>query len=623
LAIPCIALGFQFSFLASYVVRSGPTKGDPSAEIYVFESIGSVIASLVLSLVLIKWMSNLTCLIILMTAIFLLIGLLNRQKTALVAGVFFFIVVLTPIPYRIESTFETWFWRSHGPEMNVIDWRHSRFGELAVIDWAGEKTLYKNGIKQTTLPDPLGTEPLAALIMSQQPAAREVLLIGGGLGGLAPALSEFPNTNVTYLELDDVEYRLALSHLDSAEIARWKKNNLQVLHQDGRRFLRETRQKFDLIVINQGRPTSAATNRYYTLEFFRLAKVHLKPDGVLAISNFPSSAEYLADELLKMNVALYRSLQQEFAQILVVPGEFALYFASPSKILTTDTRVMAQRYIASGVQFNYFFPQMFTQYFMPERLAFVERAIHDSPYRLLNKDFEPVSYFFDFAIWNKLIRGQSRFFTGLAQLKFRTLLIPIGLAGILWLVSGLFFRGKTFRRQFGLLLAIALIGFAGIVFDVLLILAFQTIFGYIYEWIGAALAAFMLGLALASWVINHHLHRFSSRKAIAFIMGLILVYASVLPSILNYLAQSPSYFIFMMLIIIAGALIGSAFPIACDLYYKIVGQRRVGSIYAADLVGGAVGSLLVSGFLVPLFGFSHTLLLVAILTIASLLFVFY
>jgi len=619
LALPCFSLGFHFSFLASLTVRSDENRGDPSAHIYVFESFGSVFASILFSLVLIKWMSNLTLLLLLVAIVFLALGLVNRQKYTLLTGGIVFILLFTPIVHTSESALLKIFWRSHGQNMKVIDWRHSRFGELAVIDWAGEKTLYKNGMKQTTLPDPIGTQPLAALIMTQHANAHNILLIGGGLGGLAPALARFPGTNVTYLELDEVEFNLALFHLTNKEAEDWKRENLRVVFVDGRHFLRGNSRRYDLIVINQGRPTSASTNRYYTEEFFHLAREHLNDEGILAIANFPSSAEYLADELLKMNVSLYHSLKQEFRNVLIIPGESALFFASQSQKFVTDTDILQKRFLDAHISFDYFFPQMFPQYFVPERLEYVNHAIKSSQIERLNRDFEPISYFYDFTIWNKLIRGHAGLFTRASRLDFMQVLGLVGIFSILWLFISLFLRHSNIIQQSGILLITFIIGFAGIVFDVLLILAFQTIFGYVYEWIGAALAAFMLGLAVSSWVVNRILDRINSKNVLAAILICVALFSWFLQYILNYLMGKPIFTIFFLIVLISGALVGSAFPILCDLYYRAKAERKVGSIYGADLTGGALGSLVVSGFLVPLFGFYHTLQLVSALVVFAIL----
>jgi hypothetical protein len=57
--------------------------------------------------------------------------------------------------------------------------------------------------------------------------------------------------------------------------------------------------------------------------------------------------------------------------------------------------------------------------------------------------------------------------------------------------------------------------------------------------------------------------------------------------------------------------------------YKVENQQNVVSqLYAADLIGGSLGSLFASLMLIPLYGFFVTLLLIAVLTLFCFILVF-
>ena len=79
-------------------------------------------------------------------------------------------------------------------------------------------------------------------------------------------------------------------------------------------------------------------------------------------------------------------------------------------------------------------------------------------------------------------------------------------------------------------------------------------------------------------------------------------FAALLPVLLNLLLSWRSYVLFFLYLIIAGVLVGAVFPVACQQFYFLKGKRKVGTIYAADLAGGCLGSLLASAFLVPILG---------------------
>jgi spermidine synthase len=166
------------------------------------------------------------------------------------------------------------------------------------------------------------------------------------------------------------------------------------------------------------------------------------------------------------------------------------------------------------------------------------------------------------------------------------------------------------------------IGFAGMAFNIVLILGFQTVFGYLYEWIGVALGAFMVGIAGGSSLLTRFSLIHKTRIVMAALLFLIILTSTFLTSLLTILARSHSLILFFILVTWSGALLGGSFPVLCHLYSKFSGQIRGATIYAADLAGGALSALLVSGILIPLFGFHGTLVLSAMMSGACLLAVF-
>ena len=64
---------------------------------------------------------------------------------------------------------------------------------------------------------------------------------------------------------------------------------------------------------------------------------------------------------------------------------------------------------------------------------------------------------------------------------------------------------------------------------------------------------------------------------------------------------------FPALAVISGMIGGYQFPVATEIY--LVGakaHRGLGTLYALDLFGGCVGALLLSGYLIPVYGFWKT-----------------
>ncbi len=617
LALPCFLLGLQFSLLARSVVSQKPLPGDPSAFVYIFESLGSVFASLAISLLLLRWFTNFQCLLILAVLGTFFISIFGNIRWGYFIALLLAIFLSSPLPKEIESSFMQIYWHSVDKNMRVLAWQNSRYGELTVLDWGGENIFYANSLKQSVLPDKIGSQTVASLVMNEHPAPKSVLLIEGGLGGLAEELARYPGAYMDYLELDEKAYQLTRSFLDTLIVQK----NLKNVFADGRWYLHTNKnKKYDLIVINAGRPTSAASNRYYTQEFFQLAAQRLNERGILAIVNFPSSENYLGAELLQLNASLYKTLKIRFADVLVIPGDHAIFLASKKPgVLTRNISLLAKRYADRGMQCQYFYPQVFAQYFLPERLAFIKRSLEKAPSVRINRDFEPISYYFDFILWNKIVHGENPLFLKIAAMKFKYVFAFVSLLLFLGMLSAKFSRRKSTVRARAVIGITIFIGFAGITFNFLLILAFQTIFGYVYEWIGLAMAAFMFGLAVSSLAINTCLDYFGKYLWLRIILFLILLTGIIFLPLLRIMVNTHSYLLYFSLVFWSGALIGGAFPILCKLYQRSFPSQHPGSIYAADLIGGSLGSLLVSGFFVPLFGFTQTCELVVLFSFFALI----
>ena len=320
LSTPCFLIGLQFALLAS-IAKYDTKIGDPSAHVYIFESLGSFVGSLIFSLLVVSWLSDLQSLLLLLTVITFAAGIELNRKCFFIGALFFLIIMLSPIPRNLESRLVQLQWRTFNCDFNLADWENSRYGQLAVIDWGGEKSLYYNERKQTTIPDPIGSQQIAHLVMNQHSDPHSILLIGGGMGGFVKEILKYSGVTLDYLELDEKVYSVMQKHLPAEDSLLWNNPNLQIYHLDGRYFLRQTDRYYGLIIVNVGEPATASSNRFYTLEFFRDAKSRLDNDGILALCNVPSAVNYFGPEMLELNASIYHTVQRIFDHILVIQSQ--------------------------------------------------------------------------------------------------------------------------------------------------------------------------------------------------------------------------------------------------------------------------------------------------------------
>ena len=123
----------------------------------------------------------------------------------------------------------------------------------------------------------------------------------------------------------------------------------------------------------------------------------------------------------------------------------------------------------------------------------------------MNHDFAPVAYYFDVALWSAPFgHATGHWIEALGRLRFNRILAGVALA-LAGLVSLLWFwparrEDKTFMRaRRSAAFSVAAIGFAELGLEMLLLLGFQALYGYVYYELTILVALFMSGMALGSW----------------------------------------------------------------------------------------------------------------------------
>jgi spermidine synthase len=125
------------------------------------------------------------------------------------------------------------------------------------------------------------TKIMAHLPLLLHPAPRDTLVICFGMGTTYRSAISYGG-NVTVVELvKEVMDAFGYFYRDADRVRTYAKGRMVV--NDGRNFLKLTRQKFDLITIDPPPPIDAAgVNNLYSREFIELAKSRLKKGGIMA-----------------------------------------------------------------------------------------------------------------------------------------------------------------------------------------------------------------------------------------------------------------------------------------------------------------------------------------------------
>jgi len=471
----------------------------------------------------------------------------------------------------------------------VVYRANSPYGRLIVCDRSGLLTFYENGIPVAATQNTTQVEEAVHYAMCQRPGARRVLLIGGGVAGDAREILRYPFVaGVTYVELDPAIIaagrRLVAGNLDDPRIT--------LAPADGRRFVRESRARYDVVIVDLPDPSTSQLNRFYTAGFFAEAHGALGPDGVLAFG-LGHYENFAGPELARLLSCARQTLQGAFAHVVMIPGGRVFFLASDGPLEPGVARLIE----ASAVRPRLVNGNYLGATLSPDRMADLGRAA--SRPAELNTDLNPVLYYYELRLWLSQFGGTSA---------------ALGIALVLALAAYLAALGPAPRVIFAA-------GFAASGLEIVLLLGFQMLYGSVYRQVGLVVTVFMGGLAAGAWAAGRASSRVPAARALA-VLGLgIAAFALAVPPILRASqavdATPGGPLVGQGLILLAtlglAAMVGAQFPLAAAAGGPAAAPAR---LFSADLAGAALGALLVASLLVPLAGVPAVCLLIAVLNAA-------
>ena len=627
LSLFCILSGWLFaagSRLLAGQVRT--SAGEATSAVYLMEAIGSGAGGVAASLLLIPYFTSLEIALFVsllnLLAATVILALARSHRRAIMAALLgLFVFFILPIgSRRLEAISLAGLWRG----FRLVATRNSVYGNLAVVETEGSRTVFENGLAVFNVPDPAAAEEGVHYALLEHPSPKSLLLIGGGVNGsLAQALQHPSLQRLDYVELDPTMIAVARDYFAKEWMPVAADPRVRVSNVDGRLFLKSTNTRYDVIILNLPDPQTAQLNRFYTLECFRESAQRLAPGGVLAF-RLTAAENYISPELAEFLRCVNKTLRQVFPEVIAIPGDAVHFFAAnqPGTLVADAQGLLARlrsRQIQTSYVREYYIPFRMT----PDRMADLESQIRPQPLTAINRDFAPIAYYYDVALWSARFGGAyRRFFRVIAQVHFGSL--AVGVILLLTALAAIVRRFPSQKQRASASLCVAAMGFTLIGLEILLLLAFQAIYGYVYHQLAILIAAIMAGMALGSWrgMLRPRKHR--EAQTLARLQAL----AAVSPLMLYFLLQGlalaqnrlglfvASQIVFPLLALCCGLMGGYQFPVASRVFFADQKASSPGTLYALDLIGSCAGALLFSLYLIPVFGFLKTALLMAAVNLA-------
>ena len=124
----------------------------------------------------------------------------------------------------------------------------------------------------------------------------------------------------------------------------------------------------------------------------------LNSRGVLALS-LSTSEGFMNRELKKLNSSVYKTLNQMFPYVIVIPSNRNYYFAARKDVLTDKANPLIKRWFKYNIKTQYFNAYAIPYVVYPFKITAMKKAIKYDQFTKINQDTHPISYFYSTLLW--------------------------------------------------------------------------------------------------------------------------------------------------------------------------------------------------------------------------------
>lgn len=534
--------------------------------LFFYESLGSFIAGISLSLFFLKILTPFKGILILSILFFLF----SPKKLK-------YLLILPLIFINFEKNFNQLRYKSIGILGKVEKEISSPYQNIILSSLKETKSIYLNGrfFAQYPSKESVKLRYFPFLLIPEK--LENVIFYGFPLGN-EDVLRELNLKNIKIIEPD-----LFL-------IKEIKGKDGYYLEEDPRVFLKKEKNKFDLILMDNPPPLSILSSRLSTVDFFEIVRDSLNKKGIFIFYlNLPQ--DFLGKEMEKYSSSLYYSLKKVFPEVKIGISENPFFISSFEKIEIEES-LQKRKFIFEKIKD--FSPEILGYFFPEEKVNYFLRKIEREK-QTLNFDLKPFFFLEILKIKSKMEKDYLfyNFFSLPGKIFLILIIIPV------------FYLKRKRRIHF----PVVSNGFIGIGLYLILSFIFQAKYGIFYSSVGFLTSLFMLGLSISSPLANF---LFKKRLKLLFIEIFLILYLFSL-----FLINEFNPFLFYLFFFLAGMLSGLPFTFIGLL--KGGDQKAGGDMEAQDHLGASFGALVVGIFLVPFLGVYNTLTVFIFLKIYSLL----
>lgn len=287
LFIPTILMGASFPLVSDLARGEGVNQSRAVGLTYFFNIMGNVAGGIVTGLFFLDAFGAATTILLLsaLSLPFILLwtlGFSGRSTRVALTGSLFALTVILCTSFPSSSQFAQALHVPPGKDCQVFV-QEGKDATVVTYVKDGMVWNYINGLPHGgRLNYTHGYYARAIEGLAYAGSAEKILVIGYGTGAIVEAVLKSSEVKeVTIVELS----KSVMQNLRKVPMFQelLKDKRIKTVIEDGRRFLNTTDTKYDAILMDPVRSTTAYSNNIYSEEFFRLVKTHLKPRGTIMV----------------------------------------------------------------------------------------------------------------------------------------------------------------------------------------------------------------------------------------------------------------------------------------------------------------------------------------------------
>lgn len=580
----CFVSGLQFTFLSKALEDNSTVNSLGKA--YFTDLAGSIAGGVIFNFVIIFFMkpivamSILSCLNI-VACVIALIKLKNRVLNYIFSGILTIFIVFTFFFKQLITEQANPF-----RKQEVIASSDNYLGNITVTKSSGQYNFYENNTLLFSSNDVIPCEEAVHYVMPQHGPPHSVLLISGGVSGILDEILKYHPKKIDYIEMNPYLLRLGMEYINQD----YGHPGLNIISRDPMLFLKKCKEKYDVVLINVPEPDNAMLNRYFTAEMFSLVR-KVSDKNTVVSSSLPACNDYIDRNEIRMNSALYNTMKLFYANVIIINGQKNYFVASDKNIeyFTGDKTV------AKGIETAYVNGYYLDSSSLCERSKAIEKKI--SKESDINTCFRPVSYYYQLCYY-------------LDHFRTWSFIIPLIILALVVLMISSYNHID---------LALFTTGLSVISAEMIIIVGFQVIYGYVFRIIGLIITVFMTGLAVGAYLPGRYIQ--PGRRSFILSQVLIALYFIIMPFVLIVMKDSTAdrtmiTALFIILSLPVSVLSGIQFSAGSYLREGDI-TEKAGKLYSSDMFGSAIGALMVTAFLLPLAGIFLSCMILACICMLS------